>query len=298
MAPAFRSLRDLQLPQENMRKFIPFFPTSSTAFAASALMLVACSDGGETSTSTGGGPAIGTNTGGSFETGSGGAAATGGETASGGDMAGTGGEAAGTGGDAQATGGMPATDPLTLASGLNELLLDRPCESSTSLPLGNGATCLLDGDLHVETDLTFGGEAGTNYLVTLRVRGIWEPTKIVGGTTPTPNVPLMVGGDVEPGASDSSAINYQQFSIEVASPVEKYWLNNHGYVAHDIHKEDYEMTMTVEGGTSVKVIANDGNDRQIANFPQESFSDLPPYDQTPTLGQFLRLDVVKVELAE
>ncbi len=266
-------------------------------------MLIACSDGGEVSPSTGGGPALGTSSGGSLEMGTGGAASTGGETATGatnpgGDGVSTGGEATGTGGSTQATGGMPAVDPLAFASELDELLLDRPCESGTSLPLGDGATCLLDGDLHVENELTFGGEAGTNYLVTLRVRGIWEPTKIVGGTTPTPNVPLMVGGDVEPGVSDSSAINYQQFSIDVASPAEKYWLNHHGYVAHDIHKEDYEMTMIVEGGSTVKVIANDGNERQIANFPQESFSDLPPYDQTPTLGQFLRLDVVKVELAE
>jgi hypothetical protein len=41
---------------------------------------------------------------------------------------------------------------------------------------------------------------------------------------------------------------------------------------------------------------NDGNEREIANFPKEMFADIPPYDQTPSLGQLLRLDVVSVEV--
>jgi hypothetical protein len=39
---------------------------------------------------------------------------------------------------------------------------------------------------------------------------------------------------------------------------------------------------------------NDGNDRQIANFPKSSFSDLAPYDRMPSIGQWMHLDVVKV----
>jgi hypothetical protein len=186
----------------------------------------------------------------------------------------------------------------SFASGLNELLIDRPCGAGTNLPLGNGAVCPVVGNLHAETKVTFGGDPGTNYAVTLRIRGIWEPTEIVGGQKPLADAPFMVGGQVKPGSGDSAAINYQQFYLQVASPLETYWFNNHGYLAHDIHKEDYEVTVVVEGGTEVKIIAHDGNDRQIANFPQESFSDLPPYDQTPTLGQFMRLDVLNVEVAE
>ena len=225
--------------------------------------------------------------------GSGGAeAGTGGS--SGGSAAGGSGGSEGTGGD-QGSGGA-GTDP-SIASGFDELFLDRPCSENTSLPLETGATCDHLTTQHVEESFSFGGEAGTLYSVTLRVRGIWEPTSISGGEQANEEVPFTVGGDVAMGSgSDSDAINYQQFFIEVDSPEQSYWLNNYGYVAHDIYKEDYEVSIVVEGGSTVRVIANDGNEREIANFPQEFFSDLPPYDETPTLGQFLRLDVLAVEL--
>lgn len=278
------------------------FPLTILCLFPTFLALPSCGDGGQSPEATGGSdPVVGTGgavspaSGGT--NGSGGAAPTGGTAATGGAPGDNTGGTNNTGGSSPGTGGEQAVDPITFASGLDALLVDRPCESGTSLPLSNGATCLLADELHVETDVTFGGDPGTNYLVTLHVRGIWEPTKIVDGETPLPDAPLMVGGQVEPGSTDSAAVNYQQFYLEVASPEETYWLNNHGYVAHDIHKEDYEMTLLVEGGSTVKVVANDGNNRQIANFPQESFPDLPPYDQTPTLGQFLRLDVVSVEVA-
>jgi hypothetical protein len=189
---------------------------------------------------------------------------------------------------------------LSFADGLDELLIDRMCVEGTSLPLASGAVCdHRDSLLHTETNLTFGGDAATTYAVTLRVRGIWEPTNVDGGQQPVLDAPFIVGGDVAAGTgSDSDAINYQQFYIEVASPEQTYWLNNHDYVAHDIHKVDYEATLLIDGGSQVTVIANDGNERQIANYPQEYFADLPPYDQTPTLGQFLRLDVVEVAIAQ
>lgn len=218
----------------------------------------------------------------------------------GGVSPGTGGASggAGSGGDASGTGGAPDAE-LSFAEELHELFIDRLCAESTSLPLADGAVCDHRNNLlHTETEVTFGGEAGATYLVTLRVRGIWEPTNIDGGEQPLVDTPFNVGGDVAAGSgSDSDAINYQQFYIEVASPEQTYWLNNHDYVAHDIHKVDYEATLLIEGGSLVKVIAHDGNERQIANFPQEFFADLPPYDQTPTLGQFLRLDVVDVALS-
>ena len=146
--------------------------------------------------------------------------------------------------------------------------------------------------------VSFGGEAGTRYKVTLRVRGIWEPTHIAGGERPYQDVPFTVGGQVASGAGSSSdAINYQQYFIEVAAPKQTYWLNDHQYVAHDIHKQDYEASLTVAGGAMIKVVMNDGNEREIANFPEEKFDDVPPYDEMPSLGQSLRLDVVSVEVA-
>lgn len=278
----------------------------------SVLLLISCSEGSDPPGDSG--SDTGANTGGASDLGaSGGQSASGGATNSGGTnssggafnsggmggsggMTASGGATTAAGGDT-ASGGAEALDLTAFASELDGVFVDRPCGNGTSLPLANGAVCDLAGAQHVETSITFGGEPGTFYQVTLRVRGIWEPTKTVDGAEPDEEQPLMVGGQVEPGNGDSAAINYQQFYVTVASPAQTYWLNNYGYVAHDIHKADYHFTLEVEGGSALKVIANDGNTRQIANFPQESFADLPPYDKTPTLGQFLRLDVENVELA-
>ena len=68
------------------------------------------------------------------------------------------------------------------------------------------------------------------------------------------------------------------------------WLN----VAHDIHKQDYQASLQVAGGAKLKVIMHDGNDHEIANWTQDLFADVPPYDKLPSLGQSLRLDVVSV----
>ena len=48
-------------------------------------------------------------------------------------------------------------------------------------------TCLHE-PLHQES-FTFGGKGGTVYDVTLRIRGIFEPTTITGGDTPDPEPP-------------------------------------------------------------------------------------------------------------
>lgn len=300
--------------QDNGQKLRRSSLRSFGALALAPLMLVACSDGADetandpdgsmmevgTGGAASGGAASGGATGTGGATGSGGTPGTGGVLSTGGvsgvggEQLSTGGDTLATGGESSGTGGDTAIDLTTYAAGLHELFLDRPCEEGVTLPQDVGAVCLHRNPLHVEEEITFGGEPGTTYSVTLRVRGIWEPTNIDGGEVPDSNIPYMVGGDVAPGGGDSAAINYQQFYIEVGSPAQTYWLNEHDYVAHDIHKEDYEITIPIEGGSTVTVVANDGNERQIANFPEEIFDDMPPYDQMPTPGQFLRLDVLGV----
>lgn len=231
-------------------------------------------------------------------TGAAGSGATAG--AAGGVGEGAAGVAAANGAGQGAAGEMsPAEDPTGFASELSELFIDAACEPSTPTPLQQGATCdHPPGTQRIEKMVTFGGETGTKYAVTLRVRGIWEPTNITGGEKPDPSGPFTVGGQVTQGAGSSSdAINYQQYSIEVAEPKQTYWLNNYRDIGHVIHKEDYEATITVSGGAALKVIMNDGNEREIANFTKDMFSDVPPYDKMPSLGQSLRLDVVKVEVS-
>jgi hypothetical protein len=223
--------------------------------------------------------------------GSGGAGAMAGSS-SGAAGAGAGGAAAGAGGTAGAAG-----DLAELAEGLNELFIDAPCATNTPTPLANMATCQhAPNTQHIDKNVMFGGEAGKTYVVTLRVRGIWEPTKINGGMRPDTKVPFTIGGMIPPGSASSDAVNYQQYSINVASPKQVYWLNDHQYVAHDIHKLDYQAKIEVSGGSMITVTMNDGNDHEIANWTKDYFEGLPPYDTKPSLGQMLRLDVVSVTL--
>lgn len=195
--------------------------------------------------------------------------------------------AGGTGGQGT-TGG---TDLVSFASELDGLFIDVPCQEPTPTPLPDEATCDHAGGVqHLEESTVFGGESTTTYLVTLRVRGIWEPTFISGGEAPDSELPFRIGGAV----AEGNAIDYQQFFITVSDPAETYWLNDYQYTAHDIHKADYEISIPVVGGANVTVVVNDGNERQISNYPQEIFADLPPYDQEPTKGQLLQLEVVSV----
>jgi hypothetical protein len=185
-----------------------------------------------------------------------------------------------------------SNDPLSFAGDLNEMFIEAPCDPATPTPLAQGATCQHPPNTQrIEKKVTFGGDPSVEYAVKLRVRGIWEPTTIAGGERPYQDVPFTIGGMV---ASGVDPINYQQWSIEVSKPEQVYWLNDHQYVAHDIHKEDYEATLQISGGAEVSVIMNDGNDHEIANWTKDYFEGVPPFDTMPSLGQTLRLDVVSV----
>ena len=218
----------------------------------------------------------------------------------------TGGAATGAGGASTTTGeGLTQTsgggstgqgttggdDLLSFAGELDGLFIDAPCQDGTPTPLADEATCDHPaGTQRMEESVVFGGDPATTYLLKLRVRGIWEPTFISGGEAPDAELPFKIGGEV----AEGNAIDYQQYFITVSDPDETYWLNDYQYTAHDIHKADYEIEIPVVGGASVTVVMNDGNEREIANYPEEIFADMPPYDQEPTLGQLLQLEVVSV----
>jgi hypothetical protein len=151
-----------------------------------------------------------------------------------------------------------------------------------------------DTCLHVqklEKSVTVGGRTGVVHDVTLRIRGIFEPTTITGGETPLPDHPYyQVGGTVR--ARDWSA-----WHIEVSEPRQTYWLNHYPKVSHTIYREDFEATIPMAAGATVVVRVVDGNDRQIDNAEpgrpdrQQIIKEL---SATPLGGQMLRLDVVRV----
>jgi hypothetical protein len=142
-----------------------------------------------------------------------------------------------------------------------------------------------------ERSFVFGGEAGKTYDVTLRVRGLFEPTTMTGGAAPDPAHPYFyVGGQTSTG-------DYSQWRIDVSSPRQTYTLNNYPATSHTIYKEDFEASFPVAAGATITITAIDANDRQIDN----GATGKPDRQQViegvvdkPLAGQMLRLDVVGV----
>jgi hypothetical protein len=143
----------------------------------------------------------------------------------------------------------------------------------------------------IEKSFTFGGSRDAIYDVRLRIRGIFEPTTIVGGDTPYSDHPYFkIGGTV--GTREWSA-----WHIQVSNPKQTYWLNHYPTVSHTIYAEDFDATISVAGGTAVVVRVIDGNDRQIDNNKPgrpDRLRIIKDISTTPLPGQMLRLDVIQV----
>jgi hypothetical protein len=192
----------------------------------------------------------------------------------------------GTGGEA-GVGGSPSLEDF--AAGLHEFFIHDPC---------TGVQAQEDTCTHVqliEETISFGGDVGTTYLVTLRVRGLFEPTNIAGGDAPLPDHPyFVVGGTVQAG-------DYSQWQIDVQEPAEVYTLNHYPQTSHTIYQEDFEAQIVVQGGSDVVVLVRDANDRQIDNGTS-GLADRQQIIEGVTDefldGQMLRLDVVSVEVQE
>jgi hypothetical protein len=185
---------------------------------------------------------------------------------------------------AAATAEAPA-DTKAFASGFHELFLHDECTG----PFPPQPDTCAHHRVH-EKSFAFGGKPGAVYDVKLRVRGIFEPTTIEGGTTPDPKHPyFVVGGKVK-------TLDWSYWHIEVSEPKQTYYLNNYPSVAHIIYKEDFEATIQVAGGAKVVVRAIDGNDRQIDNGKPGADRNqiIEGVVDKPLAGQMLRLDVVSV----
>lgn len=180
----------------------------------------------------------------------------------------------------------PAADLSGVAAGFEEFFLHDECTG----PFPPQPDTCAHKRVH-EKSFTFGGEPGTVYDVTLRVRGIFEPTTVEGGETPYADHPYFkVGGKV-------TTLDWSYWHIDVSEPQQTYYLNHYPEVAHIIYKEDFEATIPVAGGAKVVISAIDGNDRQIDNGkdgPDRRQVIEGVVDQ-PLAGQMLRLDVVGVK---
>lgn len=171
------------------------------------------------------------------------------------------------------------------AEGLDGFYLHDECTSSDP----NSDVCA-HLRVHEET-IPFGGDETSTYEVKLRIRGLFEPTNINGGTTPYAEHPYFkVGGTV-------TATDYSQWQLRVTAPEAVYYLNHYPATGHTIYKQDFEASIRVQGGASVVVRVEDANDRQIDN----GYVGLPDRRQVlegvtdeVVNGQVLRLDVLEV----
>jgi hypothetical protein len=172
------------------------------------------------------------------------------------------------------------------AVGFHELFIHDDCTADNAQ---QPDTCL--HERRHERSFTFGGKPGVVYDVTLRIRGLFEPTTIVGGHAPKASQPYFVigGQDATP--------DYSQWHIDVSEPAQAYTLNHYPSVSHTIYKEDFEATIPVAGGARVLVQVIDGNDRQIDNGAKgrpDRQQIIEGVVKTPQPGQMLRIDVVRV----
>jgi hypothetical protein len=180
-----------------------------------------------------------------------------------------------------------ATSDLThAAAGLHELFLHDPCTADYP---PQPDTCLHKQLL--ERAITFGGKSVVVHDVTLRIRGIFEPTTIEGGETPYPDRPYYQAGGV------IAAKEWSAWHIEVSNPRQTYWLNHYPKVSHTIYGEDFEATIPVAGGSAVVVRVVDGNDRQIDNGKPgrpDRRQIIKGVVDPPIDGQLVHLDVLGV----
>jgi hypothetical protein len=233
-----------------------------------------------------------------------GGSSTGGTSFGGAGSGGLGGAAGlgGAGGASGAAGAGGSAGSLEVADALDGLRVDAPCTGTPVIADGevcNNVELTSSGGFESAEEVTIGGTPGTTYDVTLRVRGVVEPTNIGGGVRADTstfeyqgmtwrNVPLTVGGTVQ-------AADYAQWQIDVESPEQTYFLNDYQKTGHYIFELDYEVTIAMDANTTVTLGATDSNEREIVNYEEYAPDGIPG---SMNYGQFVQINVVSVAVHE
>jgi sialate O-acetylesterase len=185
--------------------------------------------------------------------------------------------------------GSPA-ESRQAAAGFEALFIHDACIADNA---EQPDTCL--HERRHERAFIFGGRPGSVYDVTLRIRGLFEPTTVAGGEVPDAAHPYFVAG------GQSRTADYSRWHIDVSEPAQSYTLNHRPSVSHTIYKEDFEATIPVTGGARVLVQTIDSNDREIDNGAKgrpHRQQILEGVVDTPQPGQMLRIDVVRVTVRQ
>jgi hypothetical protein len=180
------------------------------------------------------------------------------------------------------------------AAVLDGFRFEFPCKEAMPENPKEGAGCssaLVTGDPfktdNFKKEVKFGGECGKMYDVTLRFRGVVEPMMYKDG---------QMDGDYFYIGGEPNNATYNIYKIDIASPASHYFLNRQDKVGHKIFTIDYTKTIRIEGGSKI-ILSGDGqNGKLISNFKKLMVPHVAP-SPNPFNGQFVQMDVVKVEVA-
>ena len=212
--------------------------------------------------------------------------------------------ASGGSGGTSSSGGSSGTGTNEVASVLDGYVMKQPCLESSgpracrTQPLG---ACPVNvdpafaGAKPTDDALTFGGQSGTLYDVTLHVQGIVESKAYRGGADASE---LLTNGFLMAGTVDNAKNQHSAFAMRVTAPTGAYFFNSLGREAmrHSVFAVDYEATITIGGGTPLELRITDPNCEALKNcgdpdVPTECNPiDVPNLD--PKIRQTLGVDPV------
>lgn len=266
-----------------------------------------------------------------------GGAASGGTTSSGGNGS-AGSPSGGAGGNAGSAGAAAqggAANDTTLAGTFDGALITYPCGSNHSNFDCDNVGCSNGQVSHTQT-FKMGGDSGTIYDVTFRVRGVVETYNYVGGTRDAGNDSITKNPDLflrggAPQPSGASGYDYDVYELNVSPPVAgapaTYYLNSvtasenphtSGTTLHLSFKIDYTKTIKAAGGATITVKQYDSNCKSVMNcgtnanscsshhtINLDGASPAPPSTFTQpyqmpngAYGQWLFFDVTSVKVAQ
>jgi hypothetical protein len=194
-----------------------------------------------------------------------------------------------------ATPAAPAEDLKALAAALDGYRYEFPCKEpmpENPKPGADGVSARATDDPKTNDRFTdvrqFGGEPGTRYKVTLRVRGVVEPMMYKNGE---------MDGDTFYRGGEPNNATYNIYELTLSAPESHFFFNRQDTVGHRIFTIDYTKTIEIEGGATLTFHGNGQNGRMITNFSKLVVPEIPPAPQ-PYNGQFIQLNVVDVVKAK
>jgi hypothetical protein len=237
------------------------------------------SSGGKAEAGSGGVAGSSSAAGGSGSGGRVGAGGAGGATAGGGGASGGNAGSAGSSGNGGAGG---ASSDTTIAGKLDGALITYPCGTGHSGFDCDNVGCSNGKVTHTQT-FQIGGDSGSTYNLTFRVRGIVEAYNYVGGTrdagdasiTKNPDL-FLRGGAAQPAGASGSDYDVYELDVSPAVPnsPNTYFLNSvtnaenphtSGTTLHLSFAIDYTKTIPVMGGGTITVKQYDSNCKSVMN---------------------------------